>query len=93
MLSMLQNYTTYEGYSESNLQWAVNKTSREKKKLYTNTYVLKLLLNLVTTRTEALVISGNKVLYACVKEVCRLWAQPRFDTFHQFLIIVEALWS
>jgi hypothetical protein len=32
-------------------------------------------------------------LYACVKEVCRLWAQPRFDTFNQLLITVEALWS
>jgi hypothetical protein len=34
----------------------------------------------------------NKFLYACVKEVCRLWAQPRFGTFHQLLIIVELLW-
>jgi hypothetical protein len=25
-------------------------------------------------------------------EICRLWAQARFDTFHQ-LIIVEELWS
>jgi hypothetical protein len=32
-------------------------------------------------------------LYACVKEVFRLWAQPHFATFHQILIIVEALWS
>jgi hypothetical protein len=29
-------------------------------------------------------------LYACVKVVCCLWAQPPFDTFHQ---VVEALWS
>jgi hypothetical protein len=42
---------------------------------------------------EALVALGNKFLYACVKEVCCMWAQPRFDTFHQLLIIVEALWS
>jgi hypothetical protein len=38
-------------------------------------------------------VSRNKLLYACVREVCRLCAQPRFDTFHQLLIIVEALWS
>jgi hypothetical protein len=34
----------------------------------------------------------NKFLNACIKEVCRLWAQPHFDTFHQ-LITVEVLWS
>jgi hypothetical protein len=31
--------------------------------------------------------------YIFVKEDCRLWAQPRFDTFHQLLIIADALWS
>jgi hypothetical protein len=47
---------------ESNLWRAVNKTSNEKKKyLYTkNTYILKLLLNVVTAGIEALVASGNK---------------------------------
>jgi hypothetical protein len=54
--------------------------------------MLKLLHNVVTVGTEALV-TGNKFLYAFVKKVCRLWAQPRFDTFRQLLIIVEALWS
>jgi hypothetical protein len=44
---------------------------------------------MVTARIEAPVISGNKLLYACVKEVCHLWAQPRFDTS---LITVESLW-
>jgi hypothetical protein len=85
----------YEGYSESNLWWTVNKTSNERKNiLYTkNMYVLKLLLNIVTAGIEALVASGNKFLYACVKEICHLWAQLHFDTFHQLLIIVEALWS
>jgi hypothetical protein len=40
--------------------------------LYTrNMYILKLLLNIVTAGTQALV-SGNKILYANVKEVCRL---------------------
>jgi hypothetical protein len=24
-------------------------------------------------------------LFACVREVCRLWAQPLFDTFHQLV--------
>jgi hypothetical protein len=38
-----------------------------------NTYILKLLLNSVTAGIDAHV-SGNKVLYACVKEVCRLFA-------------------
>jgi hypothetical protein len=37
-----------------------------------NTYILKLLLNIVTAGIEALAVSGNKFLYACVKEVCRL---------------------
>jgi hypothetical protein len=50
-------YIIYEGYLESNLQCGVNKTSSEKKKLlYTkNTYILKLLLNVVTTESETLV--------------------------------------
>jgi hypothetical protein len=37
-----------------------------------NMYILKLLLNVVPAGIEALVISGNKFLYACVKEVCHL---------------------
>jgi uncharacterized membrane protein len=37
-----------------------------------NTYILKLLLNVVTIGIMALVLSGNKFLYACVREVCRL---------------------
>jgi hypothetical protein len=57
-----------------------------------NIYILQLLLNVVTAGIEALV-SGNKFLYVCVKEVCRLWDQPRFDTFRQLLIFVGALWS
>jgi hypothetical protein len=56
-------------------------------------YILKLLLNVVTIRIEALVVSGNKFLYASVKEVCCLWAQPCFDTYHPILIIDEVLWS
>jgi hypothetical protein len=55
-------------------------------------YILKLLLNIATAGIEPLVVLGNKFLYVYVKEICHLWAQPRFDTFHQ-LIIVEALWS
>jgi hypothetical protein len=32
-------------------------------------------------------------LYACVKEVCCLWAQACFNTIHQLIIIVKLLWS
>jgi hypothetical protein len=39
--------------------------------IYRNMYILKLLLNVVTAGIDALV-SENKVLYACVKEVCHL---------------------
>jgi hypothetical protein len=43
-----------------------------RKTLYAkNTYIHKLLLNIVTAGTEA-VVSGNTFLYACVKEACRL---------------------
>jgi hypothetical protein len=42
---------------------------------------------------ETLVVLGIKFLYACVKKICRLRAQPRFDTIHQLLTIVEALRS
>jgi hypothetical protein len=63
-----------------------------KKLLHTkNTSILKQLLNADTARIEALCVPGNKFLYAYVKEVCCLLAQPRFDTFHQLLIIVEVL--
>jgi hypothetical protein len=51
-----------------------------------------LLLNVVTAGIAALVVSVNIFSYACVNEVCRLWAQPRFDTIRQPLIIVGALW-
>lgn len=54
-------------------------------------YILRLLLNVVRTRTEALVIPGNRFLYACVKEVCHMLPQLHSDTFHQLLIIVEVL--
>jgi hypothetical protein len=37
-----------------------------------NMYILKLLLNIVTAGIEALVISGKKFLFACVKEICHL---------------------
>jgi hypothetical protein len=47
----------------------------------------------VKAEIKALIISGNKFLYASVKGICRLWAQPRFDAFHQLLIFIESLWS
>jgi hypothetical protein len=69
----------YEGYLESNLWWAANKTSNEEKiityKKYVNTYV-------IAARIEALVLLENKFSYGCAKEVCHLWAQQRFGTFH-----------
>jgi hypothetical protein len=37
-----------------------------------NTYIINLLPNVVTAGIEAFVLLGNKVLYACVIEVCRL---------------------
>jgi hypothetical protein len=52
-----------------------------KEKNYYIQIILKRFLNIVTARIEALV-SRNKFLYARVKEVCRLWPQPRFDTVH-----------
>jgi hypothetical protein len=71
----------------------LTKQAMKKIILYKNAYILKLLLDVVATGTEPLVVSANKFLYSCAKKVCRLWAQPRFDTFHQLLIFVEALWS
>jgi hypothetical protein len=65
---------------------------RKKIIIHKNIYILKPLLNVVTARIMAFVLSQNKFLFACVKEACLLWAQPCFDTFH-YLIIVEALWS
>jgi hypothetical protein len=56
-----------------------------------NMYTLKPPINVVTFTTEAFIVSGIMFLYACVKEVCRLRAQPCFYTFHQLLIIVEGL--
>jgi hypothetical protein len=43
--------------------------TKQAEKNYTkNVYVLKLLLNVVTARIEALVVSGNKLLYALSKK-------------------------
>jgi hypothetical protein len=67
---------------ESNLQWAVNKTSSEKK----NTHVLKRILNAVIAGIEALV-SGSKFLYTCVKEAVSL------AMFWHFLSTPHYCWS
>lgn len=40
--------------------------------------ILQLLLNTVTVET-VVVISGSKVFYTCVKEVCNLRAQSCLD--------------
>jgi hypothetical protein len=51
----------------------LTKQAMRKNVLYTkNIYILKLLLNIVTAGTAALAISGNKVLYSSIKEVCHL---------------------
>jgi hypothetical protein len=50
----------------------LTKQAMRKRNHYIQKYILKLLLNVVTTGIEALVISGSNFLYACVKEVCRL---------------------
>jgi hypothetical protein len=51
----------------------LTKQAMRKKLLCTkNMYILELFLSIVTARIQALVISGNKFLYACVKEGCHL---------------------
>jgi hypothetical protein len=60
---------------------------------YSYVYILKQLLNTITSGTVELDVSGNMFLYVCVKDICCLWSQLCFDTFHQLLIIVEVLWS
>jgi hypothetical protein len=50
-------------------------------------------MNVVIAGIEALVVSGNKILCACYKEVYNLWAQPHIDMFHQLLIVAEGLRS
>jgi hypothetical protein len=76
--------SNYEGYSESKIRRAVNKKAMKKElisyeKIYT--YLIKLLLDVVTAGTEALE-SRNAFLCVCVINVCRLLAQSCFDTFH-----------
>jgi hypothetical protein len=57
--------------------------------MYKNTYALKLRLNIVTARIEALV-SGNKFLFVSKKSAaCEL--SHVFDNFYELFIIVEAL--
>jgi hypothetical protein len=70
---IIQKTTIYEGYSESNLQRAVNKKVMRKYILFytKNTYIIKVILNVVTPGIEVLVLE-DKFMYACIKEVCRL---------------------
>jgi hypothetical protein len=49
----------------------LTKQTIRKKYVVYKKYILKLLLNTVTARIEALV-SVNKLLDACVKEICHL---------------------
>jgi hypothetical protein len=72
MLStILQENLKYKGYLESNFWSAVNKTVGGKK-YYIKKYILKLLINVVTAKIEALFVLRNKFLCAFVKEVCHL---------------------
>jgi hypothetical protein len=77
----------YKSYSESSLWWAFNKTSTEKKILYTKNCSYKLPNNGVTAVIETLVILG---ISFCVPSMC---TQHCFDTFCQLLITVEVVWS
>jgi hypothetical protein len=55
-------YELYEGYLEINYIELFTRQAMRKRMCYiqTNTYILKLILDVVTVKTEALVISGNK---------------------------------
>jgi hypothetical protein len=50
--------TQYEGYSESNVRWAVHKISNEKNNciIYKNAYTLNPLLNVIPAESEAFVM-------------------------------------
>jgi hypothetical protein len=61
----------YEGYSESNRQWAAGKQAiRTNFLLHTkrNAHKHNLIFNLVTTGTEALVVLGDIIVYVCAKK-------------------------
>jgi hypothetical protein len=61
--------------------------------IYENTYILKLLLNVVTPGIEVIIVSRNRFLYACVKQFCRLRAQTHFDTcWKAFILISSSSW-
>jgi hypothetical protein len=84
----MQHYTrAVVTSSELLTKEAIRKNCVIYKKIHT---YFKVLLSIVTAGIAVLVILGNKILYACVKEVCHLLAQPHFDPFHQ-LIIVQVL--
>jgi hypothetical protein len=80
-------------YAERGVRWAGLKTINWKE-VYCipNTYIFEILLQIVTVKIEAL-ISGDKCLIACVKDLCRLWGQARFDTLYQLITIIKALTS
>jgi hypothetical protein len=49
-------------------------------------YICKLLLNIVVTAGIKALVLGNKFLYACVKDICHVLAQPHFDTINSLLL-------
>jgi hypothetical protein len=89
---MFLSFQCHEGCSESNFSELLTNQAMRKKIVLCrkNVYIRKLLLIVVTAGIEALVLSGNKFLYACIEEVCDMEAQPHFDTFHH-IITVEVL--
>jgi hypothetical protein len=84
---------TYEGYLESNLQWAVNKTSNKKKCYCIQKICTYLNYFSMEPLPESRNLSYQGISFLCLcQRVCCLWAQSYFDICHQLLIIVEALW-
>lgn len=81
----------YEDYSESDVCWSVNKTSSGRKSIwYKNTHILRLHRKIYRLNTGTCV---RKLVYVCR---CQRGLRQRavtFDTFRQFPIIAEAMWS
>jgi hypothetical protein len=71
--------------------WQNKQWERNSYYLQGNMYILKLLLNLVTARTEALAYCGICVVCPCQRSLPPV-SSATFYNFHQFLIIVEVLW-
>jgi hypothetical protein len=72
-------YRMYESYSENNFQWAVNKTSNEKKIYYIQKkYIHKLLLNIVTLELKHLFYRGISTCVPVSKKSV-VWCSATFS--------------